>query len=433
MRDSAVFSLALRYLSFMEQGVDGRYRLQSLSSNKSLSSMIGLALAAAVLLIVLSIVNGFEREMRLKILSMVPHAVIHRNQGIEDWQATANFLMSDQYDKSLVRPIAVAPLVSFQALLVKEDHLSSAEIKGVIPLEEEKVSIINQLVTRGSFEALAEQSYSLVLGSELAGKLDLDVGDKVKLMLPEAQISLLGMLPRYRQFTVVGIIEVGSELDGQLVYIPLESALKLLRQKEVQSLRVKMDDVFNASWDAWELVAVLNGIDSSKDREQSWVAMDWTQTQGTLYEIIIMTKSMLGLLVLLIVIVACFNLSSGLIMVVQDKRADIAILLSQGLQPRQLVKVFLLQAFIISLTGLFVGFCVAALVLQYIGDWVSNLEQVLQVDLTSAYPVHYLPSEILFQDVLLISVAVLLLSFIASVYPAMMASRVNPAEELKNE
>lgn len=431
MNNSPIFILALRYLSLFEIGIDGRKRFAPFSNNKSMTSILGLALGACVLLIVLSIVNGFEREMRQRILAVLPHVILHHHDGVPTWQLTAEKLMSTS---TPYKPLAVAPLENFQALLLHEDYLAAVNISGVLPSAETQVSIIDSLMIEGSLSALDKQPYGIILGSKLAKKLAVKTGDHLKVMLPEAKISLLGVLPRYRQFEVLGIFEVGAALDEQLAYIHIDAAGKLLRSKgKVSSLRLLMPNIFDAAYDGWQLAQLLNSAEIAEGREEVWLSSDWTNSQGTLYEIIIMTKSMLGLLVLLIVLVACFNLASGLIMLVNDKRADIAILLSQGLAPSQITLVFILQALIISVFGLLFGFSLALVLLNFLGTWVKKLESFLQVDLTSAYPVHYLPSEILWQDVVLISASVFILSFFASLYPARQAAKVNPAEELKYE
>jgi lipoprotein-releasing system permease protein len=421
----------MRYLSPVERGIDGRLRLASLSSNKSLSSILGLALGSCVLLIVLSIVNGFEREMRERILAVLPHVVLYHHEGIENWQEIDEIIQKS----NLVKPLAIAPLQSFQALLINQNNLAAISVNGILPEAEKQVSIIDQLMLSGTLNSLNDKPFGIILGSKLAQKLAVSEGDKVKVMLPEAKISLLGVLPRYRQFEVVGIFEVGAVMDGQIAYIHINDAAKLMRNKgKVPSLRLLMPDLFNAAWDGWLLADLLNKKSLAAGAEQElWFSSDWTSTQGTLYEIITMTKSMLGLLVLLIVLVACFNLSSSLIMLVNEKRSDIAILLSQGLAPKQVVSIFLLQTFFIASTGLALGFSVALLLLKFLGDWIKKLEVLLQIDLTSAYPVHYLPSQVLFQDILLIIVSVFILSFLSSLYPARQAGKINPAEELKYE
>jgi len=429
--NSPVTILAFRYLSLFEIGIDGKSRLSIFSNNKTITSILGLALGACVLLIVLSIVNGFEREMRQRILGVLPHVILHTNEGIDDWQELANNLIDSKYGNA---PLAVAPLESFQALLLHQDRLATVNINGVLPEAEKKVSIIDSLMLEGELHDLEAHTFGIVLGSQIAKKLGAKQGDKIKVMLPEVKISLLGVLPRYKHFEVVGIFEVGAALDEQLAYIHLEAAQKLLRKKgNVSNLRLLMPNIFNSAWDGWQLAQALNSQQAEAGKEETWMSSDWTVSQGSLYEIIILTKSMLGLLVLLIVLVACFNLSSSLIMLVNDKRADIAILLSQGLDPKKITQVFIIQALIIALFGLLLGFGLAILVLSFLGTWIKNLEDFLQVDLTSAYPVHYLPSEILLQDMVSISVAVLTLSFLASLYPARQASKVNPAEELKYE
>ena len=432
MQNSPVISLSLRYLSPLERGIDGKLRLTSISNNKSLSSILGLALGTSVLLIVLSIVNGFEREMRERILAVVPHVVLHHYEGVKDWESIAREIEAIGSDH--IKPLAIAPLVSFQALLVSEDKTAAIDINGILPKAENRVSIVDSLMVSGKLNALEEKPFGIVLGSQLAEKLNVTQGDTIKLMLPEAKISLLGVLPRYRQFEVVGIFKVGAILDAQLAYIHIETAGKMIRNKgKVASVRLLMPNLFNAAWDGWELAQYLNRKSIESGGEEVWISADWTQTQGTLYEIITMTKSMLGLLVLLIVLVACFNLASSLIMLVNDKRSDIAILLSQGMSSKEVTFVFIFQAFLIACMGLTIGFSMAIILLSFLGDWILALELLLEVDLTSAYPVHYLPSEILLQDVVLISLSVFILTLISSLYPAIQAAKVNPAEELKYE
>ncbi len=424
-----VLSLALRYLSLIERGLDGRLRLLPLSQSKALSPVLGLSIGCMVLVVVLSIVNGFEREMRERVLGVLPHVTLHHYYGVKDWHKQKQILLSEH---SYTQPLAVAPLESFQALLISDKALAAIQVKGVLPEAEQNVSIIDELMSQGRLESLNDEKYGILLGSKLARKLDLGRGDSLRLMLPQTRLSLVGALPRYRKFTVVGIFEIGAVLDEQLAYIHIDAAGKLLKKKDrVSSLRLAMPDLFSAPWNGWELAQLLN--ERSDDDEELWASSDWTKSQGSLYEIIVMTKSMLGLLVLLIVLVASFNLASGMIMLVGEKRSDIAILLSQGISSRQITWVFVIQAILIAIIGLTIGIIGAVLLLEFLGSWVSGLERLLDVDLTSAYPVHYLPSEILFEDLIFVSASVLVLSLVASIYPARQAAKVNPAEELKYE
>ncbi len=437
MRDFPVFTLAFRYLSFLEHRSDGRFHFRLFGNRQMLSSIAGLVLGVSVLLIVLSIVNGFEREMRERILAVLPHAVLHNNYGLQayaDWQAFSEHVESLDSKHTIV---ALAPLERFQGLLIAGEHLAPAQIQGVEPELERAVSIAPELLIEGDWQALADESYAIVLGYRLAHKLNVQPGQNVKLMLPEARYSLLGLSPRYRQFTVTGLIQVGSVVDEHLAYIHIDAAQKLLRKPEgITQIRLKMANLFEVSWDVWEVVGHLNDAiyaGETSHEQNFWVAQDWTQTQGSLYQVITMTKSMLGLLVLLIVLVASFNLSSSLIMLVHEKRSDIAILLSQGLTPVQVQRVFVCQALIIASVGLVVGVLLALLLLSRLQPSVSAVETWFEIDLTSAYPVHYFPSSVLVSDVLLISGMVYVLSVLASVYPARLAARVNPAEELKYE
>lgn len=429
MQNSPVISLAFRYLSIFERGIDGRLRLASISQSKALSSILGLSLGVMVLTVVLSVVNGFEREMRERVMGVLPHVVLSHPNGFSDWAGIGQELRKAGED---AQPLAVAPLENFQGLLINDKALAAIQISGILPSAETKVSIIDELMLSGELDDLNNSTFGIVLGSRLAERLHVSKGDALKLMLPEAKMSLLGVLPRYRQFKVVGIFEIGSIVDEQLAYIHINAAAKLLKKTgKTTSLRLLMPDLFDAPWHGWQLANHLNETVDQKNNE--WMSHDWTDSQGSLYQIITMTKSMLGLLILLIVVVACFNLASGLIMLVSDKRSDIAILLSQGLSAKQIMQVFVLQAMLISITGLIIGFSTGVLLLIFLPSFILGIEGLFSIDLTSAYPVHYLPSEILMADIAVIAIAVLFLSFCASLYPAKLASHVNPAEELKYE
>jgi len=436
LQNSAVLSIVFRYLSLFEGGGQhavgkGKLRLH-LRGNKTLTAISGLAIGVSVLMIVLSIVNGFERELRQRILAVVPHVILYHYEGIDDWQVIAEKIKSGALENEFNRPLGIAPVASFQALLIHEQWLSASAVSGVLPEAEKQVSIIGDLFVEGSLDNLQSEAYGIVLASQLAEKLHVKIGDKIKMLMPEARVSMLGILPRYRQFEVVGIFEVGAAMDQYLSYIHIDAAAKLTRSAyPVSALRLKMPDIFDAPYDAWKIAAFLNLELEQQDEPHLWYAKDWTQSQGSLYEIISMTKSMLGLLVLLIVLVACFNLSSSLIMLVNEKRSDIAILMSQGLSSMQVMMIFVLQGLLSALIGLLLGVLMAWILLSYLGTAIEKLEDWLQVDLTSSYPVHYLPTQILFVDILVIFAAVMLLSFFASLYPAYQATRIKPADELR--
>ena len=436
MQNSAVLSIAFRYLSLFEvQGVRAAGASKTrmhLRGNKTLVAILGLAIGVCVLMMVLSIVNGFERELRQRILAVVPHVILFHYEGIDDWQTIAEKIRQQGAVGEFNQPLAIAPISSFQALLIHEQALSASAVTGVLPAAEKKVSIIGDLFIEGNLENLQSVPYGIVLASKLADKLNVKMGDKIKLLMPEARVSMLGILPRYRQFEVVGIFEVGAAMDQYLSYIHIDASAKLNRSAyPVSALRLKMPDIFDAAYDAWKIAAFLNLELERQDQPHFWYAKDWTQSQGSLYEIISMTKSMLGLLVLLIVVVACFNLSSSLIMLVNEKRSDIAILMSQGLSSMQVLMIFVLQGFLSALAGLLLGLFMAWIFLAYLGNGIKNLEAWLQVDLTSSYPVHYLPTQILWIDMVVIFFAVILLSFFASLYPAYQATRIKPADELR--
>lgn len=419
-------------------------------SFKAIASVLGLALGVAVLIIVLSVVNGFERELEQKILGIVPHATLYSDRPIKDWKAVSNRVLANSKFKEQV--VAISPLINFQAILVRDERLKIVSIQGVVPSAELQTSIIHQNMKQGEFENLGLDKFTIILGSALADTLNVEVGEQVELVMPETNISLAGVMPRYKRFRVIGIFEIGAELDAHMAYIHIDDAAKLKRSgKGATSLRLKMNRIFDAAYDAWLIAEFLNrdtatgkenemgsekqlsGTLANQNDLSHWVSGDWTGEQGSLYEIIRMTKSMLGLLVLLIIIVATFNIVSSLIMLVNDKRADIAIMMSMGISPSTLMFIFIIQGMLIGLLGLSMGYLLGFGLLAYLREFVTWLESSLSLDLTSSYPVHYLPSHIILGDIVVVSLVALLLSFVATLYPAYLASKVDPAKELKFE
>ncbi|HWV10946.1 MAG TPA: ABC transporter permease, partial [Pseudomonas sp.] len=271
----------------------------------SLTSMIGLALGVLVMILVLSVMNGFDHEMRTRVLGMVPHATIESPTPIKDWRALG--------DEALKHPqvVAVAPFSQMQGLLTNDGKVQKVLINAVDPAEEAKVSIIGDFFQQGSLQDLQPREFGIVMGDKAAAKLGVGIGDKVTFVAPEVTVTPAGMFPRLKRFTVVGIFHVGAgEIDGFLAMAHVQDLARLQRWQgdQVQGIRLKFDDLFQAPRTAWELAQTLG------DRE--YHARDWTRTHGNLYQAIRMEKAMIGLLLLLIVAVAAFNIISTLVMVV---------------------------------------------------------------------------------------------------------------------
>lgn len=385
----------------------------------SLTSMLGMTLGVAVLILVLSVMNGFDRELRQRILGMVPHLAIKNYQDFSDWPAVAERLAE--------RPdvIGVAPFINTQGMLIHQGNNRGTLVSGILPDWEGQVSIIGNHLNGISLDALQPGSYGIILGDLLARFLRVQPGDQVTLLLPEASITPAGVFPRLKRFTVLGTFSVGAELDGNLAYTHLQDMQTLMRMGEgIEGLRLQLDDLFQAPRVTRELVNQLGF---------PYRGQDWTQTQGNLFQAIQMEKRMIGLLLLIIVAVAAFNIVSTLVMVVTDKQADIAILRTLGASPATIMKIFMVQGLTIGVLGTLAGVVLGILLALNVSDlvlWIEGLFGIQFLD-ANVYFISYLPSELRFEDVRFITVAALLLSLLSTLYPAWRASRVQPADALR--
>lgn len=385
----------------------------------SLSSMIGLMLGVAVLITVLSVMNGFDRELKQRILGMVPHATLMATEPIENWRKLVDIA---DHTPGVV---AAAPLTQLQAMLTANGQVNGAMITGIDPALEQKVSILPKFITEGSMNNLRDGEFGIVLGQQLASTLGVRVGDAVTLVLPEASVSAAGVVPRFKRFTVVGIFKVGAEVDGLLAYVHYGDAGRMLRiGSKVQGVRLKVDDLFQASAINQRLLSKLPPF---------FYASDWTQTQGNLFNAIKMEKTMMSLLLLLIVAVAAFNIVSSLVMVVNDKKSDIAILRTLGATPGMIQRIFLVQGTAVGFGGTIAGIALGVFLSLTVSDMASFYERISGVHLFDAYFVNYLPSELVWGDVVWVSLTAFGLSFLATLYPAYQAGRVQPAEALRYE
>ncbi|QZX84778.1 lipoprotein-releasing ABC transporter permease subunit [Metapseudomonas otitidis] len=390
----------------------------------SLTSMIGLALGVLVMILVLSVMNGFDREMRERVLGMVPHATIESAVPINDWQALAEQVRQQP------GVAAVAPYIQMQGLLTSNGQVQKVLVNAVDPDLEGAVSIIGNFMQQGSIQDLRPGEFGIVIGDRAAAKLGVKMGDKVTIVLPEISVTPAGVFPRMKRFTVVGLFHVGAgELDGFLALTNLQDTARLHRWKpeQVQGLRLKLDDLFQAPQIAWQIAGQLKGED--------FYARDWTRTHGNLYQAIGMEKTMIGLLLLLIVAVAAFNIISTLVMVVTDKKGDIAILRTLGATPGQIMGIFMVQGTVIGVVGTAIGCVLGVLAALNISAAIEGLERLIGHKFLSAevYFIDYLPSQLKLEDVVLVCGAALILSFFATLYPAWRASRTQPAEALRYE
>lgn len=385
----------------------------------SLTSIVGLGLGVAVLIVVLSVMNGFDRELRARILGMVPHGSLVGYEPVADWQAVAERVALHP------RVAGVAPFSQMQGMISSAGSVEGAVINGIIPERERDVSILPEHIVEGSLDALVPGQFGIVLGSGLARRLGVSIGDKVTMVLPEATVSPAGIMPRFKRFTVTGIFKVGADLDVSLAYIHLDDAAVMLRHPHTaQALRIRMKDLFEARVVMEDLVMLTGG---------DFYAVDWTRTHGSLFQAVKMEKTMMTMLLLFIVAVAAFNIVSSLVMLVTDKKGDIAILRTLGASPGMIMRVFMVQGLVIGVVGTAAGVLLGIGLALTISDMVAWFEQATGTPLLEAYFVNFLPSELRWDDVATVSLIAFCLSFAATVYPALRASKVHPAEALRYE
>lgn len=389
----------------------------------SLISMLGIALGVTALITVLSVMNGFEEELRTRILGMASHATVTRyDNRLEDWQSMVERLEAFP----MVR--GQAPFVSGETMLTNGGRVSGALVRGVLPSEEPKVSDVGEHFISGSLDALTPGDFGILLGRELAWSLGVELGDAVTMVIPQANFSPAGVLPRLRRFTVVGIFEIGMyEYDRGMALIHLEDAAKLYRlDGAVSGVRLKLEDLFAAP----EVSARLEETLPAGYRVENW-----TRKHANFFRAVKTEKRVMFVILTLIVAVAAFNIVSTLVMVVTDKRSDIAILRTLGASPLSVMGTFMVQGALIGTFGTLLGVVGGIALASHVETIVPAIERAFNVQFLSpdVYYISELPSKLVWHDVWTIASVAFLLSLVATLYPAWRASRTQPAEALRYE
>ena len=406
-------SIALEYL---------RSKTKGATSFVSSLAYTCVALGVAVLIIVSSVMNGFEKELRDRILNVIPHASISGVTPISDWNEIYAVL------KDHPKVVGAAPFIQSQMLIGSSDEVYGSNLIGINPNSEKNVSIVSNFITKGSYESLNENSSNIILGELLARKLNLDIGNQVSLMLPDNKASFSGYFPKIKNFKVTGIFRVGSpDIDEGIAYINISQASKLLSLKDkIHGFRIKFKDLFDANYLSWEVL-----MDLEDYTNQILISENWTLTYGPLFEAIMMEKTLVGLLVFLIVLVAAFNIVSMLIMMINDKKAQLAIFKTMGMSKYEISKIFIYLGAMISMIGSLVGLVLGMAITFLLSSKI--FEEFINSLMQGTYFISYFPVDIRFSWIFFILFSTIVLTLLVCLYPARIASKVIPAEVLRNE
>ncbi|QWD76631.1 lipoprotein-releasing ABC transporter permease subunit [Polynucleobacter sp. MWH-UH24A] len=384
-------------------------------------SMAGIALGVAALIVVLSVMNGFQKEVRDRMLSVLSHIEITSPNGLSNWEPIAETLAKQAH------VLGVAPMVSSQGLLSRAESMRGVVLRGVDPALEGRVSDLPKQLIVGSISDLKPGQFGVVLGTQLAGTLGIRVGDRVNLLVPEGDLTPAGMMPRMRALQVVGMVDSGHyEYDSTLAVMHWKDAAALLRMTDPTGLRVKVDDMQKAPEIAVRLAQVVP--------QALWVS-DWSRSNRNWFAAVQTEKKMMFIILTLIIAVAAFNLVSTLVMTVTDKQADIAILRTMGASAGLVQRIFLVQGLAIGLLGSLLGVGFGLLIALNIDVIVPFIETLFRVQFLprDIYFISQLPSDVRLDDVLKVGIMAFVLSILATIYPSRRAAQVKPAEALRYE
>jgi len=389
----------------------------------SITSMLGIGLGVAALIVVLSVMNGFQKELRATILGVVSHIQVAGLGGrLDDWPA-----LTEQVRRN-PEVIASAPYVMAEGLLSHGRPVHGTVVRGILPGLEDTVAEIGSNMRDGGLDTLVPGEYRIALGIDLARSIGASIGDRVVLIAPQGQVTPAGILPRLRKFTVTGIFELNNyQYDSALALIHLEDAQKLFRFGDsVSGIRLKVEDLFAAPRVAREL---------SETLPPEVYVSDWTRSHANFFRAVQIEKRVMFIILLLIVAVAAFNIVSTLVMAVTDKRADIAILRTLGAAPGDIMKIFIIQGALIGFVGTLAGLVLGVALAANIDVVVPAIESALGFKFLAkdVYYISDLPSDLQLRDVGIIATTAFVLTLLATLYPSFKAARTNPAEALRYE
>jgi lipoprotein-releasing system permease protein len=389
----------------------------------SLISLLGITLGMTALITVMSVMNGFQKEVRSRILGVASHIQVSGVDGtLTDWRRVAEEAQRHPEVE------AAAPYIGAQGMISFDQSVSGVAVRGILPEMEDHVADLGRMMIDGRLENLAPGEFGMVIGRELARALGVFTGDKVVLISPQGQVTPAGIIPRLKQFTITGVFEAGHfEYDSGLVLIHLADAQKLYRmENQVSGVRLKLHDLFKAPQVGQELVPLISS---------DVYITDWTRQHANYFRAIQIEKRMLALILALIIAVAAFNIVSTLVMVVTDKQSDIAILRTLGASPRSIMKIFIVQGTWIGVVGTTLGVIGGVLLAYNVEAVIAMIERLFSVQFLSreVYYISEIPSDLQLDDVIAVAVVSFVLTLLATLYPSYRASKINPAEALRYE
>lgn len=414
MKNISLF-LALKYF---------RSRGQGFVSFHSGIAIFGVAVGVIILILATSVMNGFQKELKERILDTIPHASIVGDIQLERFDEIEKILYLN------TEVLGVAPYIETQGLLSSGSFLKGVYFYGVKPQYEKSVSSISDHIIAGDFESIENENYNIIIGDLLALQLGVEVGDFLNVLVPDTGLGIAGVFPRSKKFKISAIFSVGSpELDQNFAYISIDSASKLLRMNNfISGIRIKYKDLFSAPYQVRNDIASLR-----EDNNEIVTASTWQQNYGTLFEAVQNERFLVAFMLFMLVVLSAYNLMSMLVMTVNEKKSQIAILMTMGATSSTIRNLFLFFGSLVGTVGILIGCLIGLILSTYFGSIMNFFEELFQVQLLQVYFINYFPIDIRFQWVSLICLSTFILCMLFTIYPSRLASILNPVEVLKNE